>query len=114
MYNFSESAIPAISGDISNVVRATDAALSGQAQMLATIIEAMGTSDLPINASQRVYGEVVGAINSLLDAREKTRKSVASLTAIGRQSRHQEKMDGCPVGFPTRISGIASTEPVIA
>jgi len=108
MYKFSENAIPAVAGDISEAVRATDAALSGQAQMLQTIIESVRTSDLPINASQRIYDNVISAINSLRQAREQTGKTVATLTAIGRQSVHKEKMDGCPIGWPTGQLGLVN------
>jgi hypothetical protein len=100
MYEFSKGAIPAVAGDVGNVVRATDTALSVQAQMLTTVIEAAQTSNLPLNATERVYGDMIGAMTSLLDARTKTRRSVSAMTAIGRQSPHAEFLDGCPAGFP--------------
>jgi hypothetical protein len=100
MYILSDAAIPSIAGDVRNVLNATDAALSMQAAMLSTVIEAVRTSDLPVNASQHVYDDVVGAMTSILEARAKTGKSIAKMTAIGRQSAQREMMDGCPMGWP--------------
>jgi hypothetical protein len=100
MYNLSDAAIPSIAGDVRNVLNATDTALSMQAAMLSTVIEAVRTSDVPVNASQKVYDEVVGAMSSMLEARAKTRNSISTMTAIGRQSAQREMMDGCPMGWP--------------
>ncbi len=101
MYNLSESAIPAIAGDVKNAFAATDAPLSLHANMLSTVIEAIRTSNIPVNASQRAYDDMVGAMTSLLDARKRAGHSLTTMTAIGRQSIHREKMDGCPGGWPT-------------
>jgi hypothetical protein len=101
MYTFSENAIPAIKGDIENVISAADAFLATQAQMLNTMIEAARTSNVPLNATQRAFAEVVEAMNSTLDARGQTGKTLATITAIGRQSAHKEMMEGCPGGVPS-------------
>jgi|GEM_PF-4553817 len=110
MYVFSKGAIPAVAGDFGNVVRATDTALSVQAQMLSTVIEATLTSNVPLNASERVYVDMIGAMTSILDARTKTRRSVSTMTAIGRQSEHAFLLDGCPAGFPIERNVLEACE----
>jgi len=100
MYHFTETAIPVIAGDIAQVLDMTDQALAAQALLLSNMIAANSGSDVPFNATQRVVEEAVCAMTSLLDARSRTGKNIARLTAIGRQSKHKELMDGCPAGFP--------------
>ncbi|MGF7172120.1 hypothetical protein FHS91_003825 [Sphingobium xanthum] len=104
MYTFSENAIPAIRGDIENVISAADTFLASQAQMLNTMIEAAQTSNIPLNATQRAYAELLEAMTSTLDARSHTGKTLATMTAIGRQSAHREMMEGCPGGVPPSLT----------
>lgn len=102
MFKISEHSIPTLAGDVRNLVDATDVALSMHSQILSSAIEATRASDLPLSASQRVLTDIAAGLNGMIDTRERIRKAVATMTAIGRQTVHKEKMDGCPGGVPIR------------
>lgn len=100
MYHISENAIPTLAGDIRNVVNATDTALTMQSQMLMSVIEVIKTSNIPLTTSQRLYSEIANGLKGMVDARDSIRQSVATMTAIGKQTAHPEQLDGCAVPPP--------------
>ncbi|PJI86894.1 hypothetical protein DAH55_09400 [Sphingomonas koreensis] len=52
MHHISESAVTVVVGDTRAVLKATDETLLAHAHMLASVIEGMTASDLPISISQ--------------------------------------------------------------
>ncbi|QLC24884.1 hypothetical protein HFP57_07480 [Parasphingopyxis algicola] len=114
MYNFDAASIPVLSEDTRRAIAAADDALLTNTQMFASILQTAKTADLPINVTQNLYSNMVEGAVKFLEGREQIQQSVRIMQAIAKRSPHGPKMEGCPLGFPSRLSGMKSDEAVAA
>lgn len=100
MHQISESAVTVVVGDTRAVLKATDQTLLAHAHMLASVIEGVIASDLPINISQNLYARLVAHGGKIVEGREDLRQLIACLTGIKNESNQRELATGCPNGLP--------------
>lgn len=100
MHHISENAVTVIAGDTRALLRATDQALLAHAHMLASVIEGVSTSSLPINVSQDLYARLIAHGGKIVEGREDLRQLVSRLTTIKNESDQRELATGCPNGLP--------------
>jgi hypothetical protein len=100
MLNLNPAAIPVVAHDTRAAIQASDQALRANAQMLVSIIDGADGSDLPIHVTQDIYASITSASGSIVESREKLRRSVTLLTAVKNRSNQRELATGCPGGLP--------------
>ncbi|RSY90701.1 hypothetical protein DAH66_01660 [Sphingomonas koreensis] len=100
MHHISESAVTVVVGDTRAVLKATDETLLAHAHMLASVIEGMTASDLPISISQDLYARLIAHGGKIVEGREDLRQLISRLTAIKNESDQRELATGCPNGLP--------------
>lgn len=100
MHRISESAATVVAGDTLALLRATDETLLAHAHMLASVIEGVTASDLPINVSQDLYSRILAHGGKIIEGREDLRQLISRLTIIKNGSDQRELATGCPNGLP--------------
>lgn len=100
MHHISESAVTVVVGDTRAVLKATDETLRAHATMLASVIDGVTASDLPINISQDLYARLIAHGGKIVEGREDLRQLISRLTAIKNESDQREFATGCPNGLP--------------
>ncbi|WP_447726026.1 hypothetical protein [Sphingomonas koreensis] len=100
MHHISESAVTVVVGDTRALLRATDQTLLAHAHMLASVIEGVAASDLPINVSQELYSRILAHGGKIIEGREDLRQLISRLTIIKNESDQREFATGCPNGLP--------------
>lgn len=100
MHHITESAVTVVVGDTRAVLQATDQTLLAHAHMLASVIEGVSTSNLPINVSQDLYARLIAHGGKIVEGREDLRRLIGCLTAIKNESDQRELATGCPNGLP--------------
>lgn len=100
MHHISETAVTVVVGDTRALLRATDQTLLAHAHMLASVIEGVTASDLPINVSQDLYSRILAHGGKIVESREDLRQLISCLTLIKHKSNQRELATGCPNGLP--------------
>ena len=100
MHHISENAVTVVAGDTRAILRATDQTLLAHAHMLASVIEGVSASNLPMNVSQDLYARIIAHGGKIVEGREDLRQLVSRLTAIKNESDQRELATGCPNGLP--------------
>ena len=105
MHRLTQSAVQVVAADTQAALKATDQALLAHAQMLASVIEGAGKSDLSIGTTQDLYSRLMAHGGKLVDSREDLRQLISRLTVVKDRSNQREVATGCPVGYPDEPMG---------
>lgn len=110
MHHLTESAVKVVASDTQAMLKATDQALLAHAQLLASVIEGVGQSNLSIGTSQDLFSKLMTHGGKLVESREDLRQLITRLTLVKDRSDRREVATGCPVGFPA----MADETPAVA
>ena len=100
MHKIQANVVTVVAADTRAVLQATDQALLAHAQMLASVIEGVSGSNLPINISQDLYSRIVAHGGKIIEGREDLRQLITRLKLIKDRSNQRELASGCPNGLP--------------
>lgn len=101
MHKIPANAVTVVAAETQAILRATDAALLAHAQMLASVVEGVSGSDLPITLTQDIYARIVAHGSKIVEGREDLKQLIARMTAIKNESDQKEMASGCPKGLPS-------------
>ncbi|PKP91112.1 MAG: hypothetical protein CVT77_13155 [Alphaproteobacteria bacterium HGW-Alphaproteobacteria-16] len=100
MHKIPANAVTVVTAETRSILQATDAALLAHAQMLASVVEGVSGSDLPINLTQDIYARIVAHGSKIVEGREDLKQLIARLTHIKNVSDQREMASGCPNELP--------------
>lgn len=105
MHNIPANVVTVVAADTRAILHATDEALLANAQMLASVIQGVRASDLPINITQELYSRIVAHGGKIVEGREDLKDIISTLTWVKKNSTQREMDSGCPLGFPEFTEG---------
>ena len=113
MQKFEENLGHLVSADTKGTINALDDAILSELKLCTTLIEAIKSTNLPINSSQKLLLSVASGLNHIVAGRGEVAATVRHLTIIKRDSNLQPYDFGCPTGMDDMPVKTQVTRPAV-